>query len=163
MPASNPRAGEQPSKTTEASVAGSCYQRVESVSCRKSQAIKLRGHVERSGSSAHRFMRESGDDERSSFFHALPVASAAMIASATMSGFTSNGSLCIVSFSAVARTAIFCSTSGGKSVRPMSARVIGSPTSVANLSTRFSTERGCPSSTSWVSNPNATFSPCRYA
>jgi len=40
------------------------------------------------------------------FFHARPRASAAKIASATISGRTSNGSLWIVSFSAVALTAI---------------------------------------------------------
>ena len=67
-----------------------------------------------------------------SFLHARPIASAAMIESATISGSTSNGSLWMVSPAAVARTAIFCRSSFGKSVRPMSANVIGKPTSLAN-------------------------------
>ena len=95
------------------------------------------------------------------FFQARPIASAASSASATMSGSTSNGSLWMVSSGALARMAIASSTSGLRSVRPMSAKVIGSPTSVANPSTGSSTERDLPSNTSWVSNPNATFSPCR--
>ena len=67
--------------------------------------------------------------------HARPIASAARMASATMSGVTSNGSLWMVSPGAVARRAIGASRSRGILVRPMSANVIGSPTSDEKPST----------------------------
>src|SRR5262245_13831628 len=76
------------------------------------------------------------------FFHALPDASAARMASATMSAWTSKGSLWIVSPLAVARVATCWSNSLGNSTKPMSANVIGRPTSVAKCNTCSRTERG---------------------
>src|SRR6516162_3286776 len=78
----------------------------------------------------------------SCFFQALPRASAARMASATMSGRTSNGSLWMVSPFAVARFATCWSNAGGRSVKPISASVTGRPTSVAKCNTCSSTERG---------------------
>ena len=51
--------------------------------------------------------------------------------------------------------------SAGSSARPISASVIGRPTSVEKPSTCSTVARGAPSSTSCTSRPKATFSPCR--